>query len=29
MTEQEPFTPGDRVEIIKGPFATYTGKVNA
>jgi len=27
MTEQQPFIPGDSVEIVEGPFATFIGKV--
>ena len=27
MTEHQPLAPGDRVEIVKGPFATYTGEI--
>jgi transcription antitermination factor NusG len=27
MTEREPFTPGERVEITDGPFETLTGEI--
>ena len=27
MTDQIQFTPGERVKVINGPFATYTGNI--
>ena len=27
MTNQIQFTPGERVKVINGPFATYTGNI--
>jgi len=29
MSDQPSFTPGDAVEIIDGPFATFAGRVEA
>jgi transcription antitermination factor NusG len=29
MNDQRSFTPGDRVEVINGPFATFAGRVEA